>query len=518
MRMALAQRPQARRGRRPGVVGREAFLPAPTQGLDTDSPVAELPPTLARKMENWIPKGVSLEIRKGHSDWVTGFSDPVETLMGYAAGSASALFAAAGASIYNVTSNGAVGAAVVTSLTSARFDYVNFTTSGGSFLWICNGADDPRHWNGAAWATPSLTVTTFTDNDIEGVMSFKERLYFRFKNSLTFGYLPTQSIAGTVSNFPLGAVFGYGGRLVDMESLSRDGGDGMDDFAVFLTSEGEIAVYQGFNPGAANEWALVGTYYVGEPVGDRPFVDLGDDLGVITLNGLVSVKAIMSGSAQVTPPLSVRIGTLWQESTAAGRGFEGWEGIFVPSEDLLLINAPTSATEAEQYVRHRVTGGWSKFTEWDFGCYEFYNGRLYAGGQTTVSRVFDGYDDDGADIVARLETAWTTLGDPQLKTLMEIRMIVTTVTRAVYRIVGRTDFRDTPALPAFPANTLTNALVWGSGLWGTGVWGGVDASSRSWRAISGEGFNVALALEAKSNQSRYAVNGFNLRYTVGGQV
>ena len=98
--------------------------------------------------DNWVSSGVSIAIREGYADHVTGITDPVQTIMPYNAGASSALFAAADDSIYNVTSAGAVGAAVVGSLTSARFSHVNFTTSGGSFLWICNGVDNPRHWDG----------------------------------------------------------------------------------------------------------------------------------------------------------------------------------------------------------------------------------------------------------------------------------------------------------------------------------------------------------------------------------
>lgn len=519
MRVALANDIGPRARNQPRWRSQEAFLPAPTQGWDTDTPLAELPAVLARHVENWIPKGVALEMRKGYSEWVTGIAAPVETLMGYNAGAAAALFAAAGDSIYDVSTNGAVGAAVVGALTSARFSYTNFTTSGGSYLWICNGVDDPRHWNGAAWATPALVVGTYTDNDIEHVMAFKERLFFAFKNTLTFGYLPVQSVAGNVANFPLGAVFGYGGRLVDFGSLSRDGGDGVDDLAVFLSSEGEIAVYQGTNPGSASEWALVGVYYVGEPVGDRALVDLGDDLGVITLNGLVSVKTVMAGSEQVTPPLSARIGTPYQAAAAAGRGFDGWEGVYVPTQDLLLINAPSSASIAAQFVRHRVTGGWAKFTAWNFATFEFFAGQLYAGGLGgNVYKCFDGYADNGEDVTAALETAWTKLGDPRLKTLLEVRALVSGATLAVYRLVARAEFSDAPPLPGFPVATVTNALIWGVGLWGFQQWGGQDYTARQWRAISGEGISVSLAMEALSNQSRYALNGWNLRYAIGGQV
>lgn len=519
MRQALLRRTPPRKAQQVRWEAGIAFLPAPTQGWDTETPIAELPQTRARVFDNWIPKGVSLEMREGYADHVTGIPDPVETLMPYNSGSAQTLFAAGGDSIYNVSSAGVVGAAVVSSLSNARFSHVNFTTSGGSFLWICNGQDDPRHWSGAAWATPVLNMTTFVDNDIKVVFGFKERLFVLFKDSLTFGYLAIQSIAGDVSNFPLGAVFNYGGELIDGGSLSRDGGDGMDDFAVFLTSQGEIAVYQGFNPASASEWALVGVYYVGDPIGDRPLVELGGDMGVITQNGLISIGALLAGAPEAQRDLFARVATPFRAAIATGQGFTGWEGLLVPQENLLLVNAPTGTETAHQYVRHNTTGGPGRFTGWNFETFEVFNGECYAG--TSDGRVvlcFTGHDDDGEDITAALETAWTTLGAPVLKALMEVRALVTTATVAVMRIVGRTEFRDTPPLPAFPSGTVTNALIWGTGTWGTHLWGGEDATTRQWRAISGEGHNISLAMEARSNQSRFAINGFNLRFMVGGQV
>lgn len=521
MRLALSQKPQSRWANRPGYAAREMFWPAPSQGWDTETPLAELPLERARVFDNWVPSGVQIKIRKGYAEHATGLTDPVETLMPYNAGASSAMFAAAGANIYNVTSAGAVGAAVVTSLSSARFSHTNMTNSGGSFLWVCNGVDDPRHWNGSAWAVPSLSITTYADNDISFVKAFKERLFFIFKNTLTFGYLGVQEVAGTVANFPLGAVFNYGGRLIALGALSRDGGAGLDDLFVILTSEGEIAVYQGLNPGDADEWALVGVYYVGDPIGDRPLVELGDDLGVITKNGLISVSRIMDGAnnAEAGASLSARISTPFREAAAAGAGFTGWEGAFVPEQDLLIVNAPYASETARQFVRHRVTQGWGRFTGWHFETFEVFNGQCYAGGSDgKVYLCFSGNDDNGGDITATLATAWSTMRSPLVKTLLEIRPIVSTATRAVLRVVGRTDFRDAPPLPAWPSSTLTNALVWGSGIWGTHLWGGEDATTRQWRAISGDGHNVSLAMEARANQSEFGLNGMNVRYVVGGQV
>ena len=522
MRQALASTIGPRARNKPAWRGRDAYWPAPTQGWDTETPLAELPLTRARKFDNWLPSGVQLRLRKGYSSHVTGLGAAVETLMPYNAGASSALFGAAGTSVFNVTSAGSVGSAVLTSMGNARFSHTNITTSGGSFLWICNGSADPRHWNGSAWATPSLTITTYTDNDISFVHAFKERLFFIFKNTLTMGYLPVQSVAGTVDNFPLGAVFNYGGRLIALGSISKDGGAGFADYFVALTSEGEVAVYEGFNPGSATEWGLVGVYYVGEPVGDRPLVDMGDDLAVITRNGLISLSHVMAGVGDADANahhVSARISTAFREATALGASYTGWEGVFLPEQDMLVINAPTGTETAVQLIRHRVTGGWGRFTGWDFETFEVLGGECYAGGSDgTVYLCFDGNDDNGADITGSLETAWSTLGIPSIKALLEVRPIITTATRAVLRIVGRTDFRDSPPLPAWPASTITNALIWGSGVWGTNLWGGEDFTTRAWRAISGDGHSVSLAMEARSNQSALGINGFNLRFQVGGQV
>lgn len=492
----------------------------PSEGWDTETTAEELPATRARAFDNWVPQGVSVAIRKGYTVHATGLGAAVETLLPYNAGASSALFAAVSTSIYNVTSAGAVGAAVVTSLTNARFSSTNFTTSGGAFLWICNGADDPRTWNGTAWAVPSLTITTYTDNDINFVFGFKERLYFFFKNTLTFGYLPTQQIAGTVANFPLGAVFSYGGRLVAGGSLSRDGGSGMDDYAVFLTSEGEIAVYQGSNPGDAAAWELIGVYYLGEPVGDRPMVELGGDLGIITRNGLISIGKVMAGEIGAKRDVLSRIATPFQQAITAGQSFNGWEGLLVPNEQLVLVNGPTDSDSFYQYTRNTINGACGRFTGWDFNTFDIFNGDCYAGAANgKVVKCFASNSDNSADITAALKTGWSTLGYGGVKAFQEIRPVVTTDTSAVLRLVGQADFgEDDAPLPAWPSITLTNALIWGTGLWGTNVWGGLDQSAHVWRAISGQGHTLSLSLEARSNQSPYALNGFNLRIARGGQV
>jgi hypothetical protein len=522
MRQALAGRRGPRGGAAPKRVSQSTTLPPPVEGLDTETPVAELPLTRAIVLDNWIPKGVALEMRKGYADHVTGGSAAAEALLVYNAGLTQRLFACIGTAIYDVTTAGALGAASLSSgVTSARWKGVNIQTSGGNFLWICNGVDDPRHWNGTTWATPSLTITTYTDNDISYVCESKQRLFFVFKNTLVFGYLPVDSIAGTVSNFSLGSVFGRGGRLIAIGTFTNDGGSGPDDYTAFLTSEGEVAIYAGVNPGSASEWSLVGRWFVGMPKGDTPLIDLDGDLGVITVNGVVPIAQVFSGHEVTEPPryLTARISTLFRDQAATGNE-DGWSGIYHPAGDLLIINAPVSSTISYQFVRHQITGGWTRFTGWDAACFAVFNGELYFGGWDGDIYLCDsGYDDDGEDITATLQTAWTSLGTRgALKRLNMARPVVTTSTGAAVSLVARADYQSTPPVPAFPTSTLTGALVWGTGLWGTGLWGGQDLGTRQWRSVSSLGHTVSIVLKAQSRQSRFALNGIDIIYEMGGPL
>lgn len=495
-------------------------MPVPSEGWDTETPDQELPPTRARQFDNWVTQGVAIAIRKGTNSHVTGIGSAVQTLMPYNAGASSALFAAAASSIYNVTSPGAVGAAVVTGLSTARISFTNFSTSGGFFLYCVNGSDAPRYWNGTSWTTPTLTTSTYSPSSISFVFNYKERLYFIYKNTLTFGYLATQAVAGPVSDFPLGAVVNYGGRLVAGGSLSRDGASGLADFAVFVTSEGEVIVYAGANPGDATNWSLVGSYYVGEPVGDRPLVDTGGDLAVITKNGLLSIGTIMGGQFGSKADLMGRVATPFKQALANGQSYNGWEGMLVPTENLVLVNAPYGSSNAYQYTRNILNGAIGRFTGWNFATFENFLGEVYAGDFSgTIFKCFQEYDDNGSDITASAKTGWSSMRNPGVKVFQEIRPIVTTNTAAAFRMVARTDFYDDgPALPSWPAVTVTNALIWDSGNWDEKYWGGLDAATRAWRSISGEGHHLSLVYEARSNQSPYTLNGFDLRYDRAGQT
>src|SRR5689334_16921509 len=95
-------------------------VPAPVRGLNFKDALPAMGPTDALVLDNWICRPSYIEVMKGSQDHVTGFGSDVQTLIPYFANDGMGkLFAASGTSIYDATTAGAVGAAVVTGMTSA---------------------------------------------------------------------------------------------------------------------------------------------------------------------------------------------------------------------------------------------------------------------------------------------------------------------------------------------------------------------------------------------------------------
>src|SRR6185436_18207516 len=143
--------------------------------------------------------------------------------------------------------------------------------------------------------------------------------------------------------FPLGSEATKGGYLLAMASWTRDGGSGVDDFAVFITSEGEAIVYQGTNPSSATTWAKIGSYVIGRPLGRRCVMQYGAECVVITENGIFPLSSLLqSGDERAKFALSYKIqNAIVNAARAYGPNF-GWKAITFPAYDAVLVNVPIS--------------------------------------------------------------------------------------------------------------------------------------------------------------------------------
>jgi hypothetical protein len=454
-------------------------------------------------LQNMIPTSSSVNLRSGSASWATGAIGRVESLMVYNGTTGSKMFAAAGGSIYDVTSTGAIGAAVVTGKTNARWQYVNFATTGGSFMYLVNGVDSPLLYNGTTWtvitgvSTPAITgVTTST---FINVTAFQNKLWFIEANSMKVWYLSSASIGGTANVLDLSSIFPKGGYLVAMGDWTLDSGSGVDDLAVFVSSQGEVAVYAGTDPSSALTWALKGIYQVGSPIGRRCLAKFASDLLIINQDGLQLMSAALSSSrAYVQPSVTDKIQpTITQAVTNYGSNF-GWETTLFSKQNAIFINVPVPGS-SQQFLMNTQTSGWCNITGWDASCFEVMNDELYFGTTNGVMKAFTGTSDNGVTIKGQALQAFSYMGANNLKYFSMARPVLSVDTPSVGVLLAlNVDFDQTPPVGT-PTFSTSSAGVWDSALWDIGIWGGSLTIRKDWQTVGGIGYTGALHMKTTSS-------------------
>lgn len=481
-----------------GQISRTVSIPAPVGGWNARDSLADMDKRDAVTLDNFFCTPNDVRVRNGYTKHATGLPAPINTLMSYSPlNGTQELFAASGTAIYNVTAAGAVGAAVLSGLTNDKIQHCMMGTAGGQFLVICNGADSVRNWDGTVWTTPAITVatsSTFIHCNVH-----KARLWFVEKDTLKAWYLPTDSIAGAASPFNFAGLFTRGGYLMAMATWSLDVGNGMDDYAVFITSEGQIAVYQGTDPASANTWALVGVYQLGTPIGRRCFVKYGGDVFFICREGLTPLsRALMTPGETTNQRATEKIQTVVSEYTSLYSAFYGWQCVLYPAQNMLLLNVPTAAAgpAGEQLAMNTVTGAWSRFTGWNAACWERHNDAIYFGGEDYVGLAWNTYADDGANIEFEgLQSFSAHGGRAQLHHVKMVRPIISTSGQPSIRLGVNADF-DTSQPTGVLSYTAAPGAVWDAAVWDTDLWGGNEGEiKRSWQTAFALGYSFAAHLD-----------------------
>jgi len=398
-------------------VGRS--VPAPVGGWNASSALADMKPSDAVILDNWIPRAAYVEIRKGTRAWVTGAPGPVETLMTYRGSSPDELYAVSDGDVYDATSEGAAfESPVYTGLSNSRVQFRNFANDGGQFLICVNGEDTPFRYNGSGWATLPITGTSgsiiLTSSNLIDVEMHKRRLFFVEKDSLRVWFLEVNAIQGEAQLLDLGPVFQLGGSLQCIGTWTLDNGTGVDDLIVFITDQGEVAVYQGTDPADDTNWVLSGVYHVGIPLGRRALFKFGGDLNLLTTVGVIPLsQALRVDRAQEnTVAITAKIQNAFSQATQSYQDNFGWFGIAYQKGSLAIYNIPTvDLTEAEQYVQNLQTGSWCRFTGLNAICWAIADDNPYFGSPSGVYRWDTGVTDAGVTLTADLKTAFNYFGD-----------------------------------------------------------------------------------------------------------
>jgi hypothetical protein len=557
-----------------------ASVASPIGGWNARDSIANMPPLDAVVLNNFWPTPTDVQLRLGYSQFSTGITGQVNSLMNYAGTSFQKLFAAAGTTIYDVSASTAVA---VKTVSDDKFQHINVSTSGGQYLVAVNGVDPVQLYDGTSWfsvastttaqtistitrggtgnltatvttaaphglvtgnkitvagaspaqyngtfiitkvnntvftytmatapATDATTVGTYTvlfaitgvdSSTFVHVNLFKNFLFFVQENSMSAWYLPVGQIAGAAEELNFGGIARMGGFLQAMGTWTIDAGQGADDYAVWVTNNGEAIVYNGTNPDAAETWALKGVWQLGQTFNRRCFLKWGGDLLLLTQEGLVPLASALQ-SSRLDPRINLTDKIFYDISRATNlyQNNFGWQINYFAEQNMLLINVP--ATEGtQQYCMHTISKAWCSFSNINAKCWELSYDKMYFGGNGFVGRFWDSYSDNGNNINAEVQQAYSYFDAPgQQKRFTMIRPIFQTDNGLPGILVGiNTDFDAQNSLGSVSFNAVSSTLgVWDSALWDEEVWGGALALTRLWQGVTGIGYSGGIVMKVAS--------------------
>jgi len=463
-------------------------VPSPAGGLNTRDSESLMDPADAVIMENWFPGQGSVYTRKGFTEYATGLTGNVETLMEYNANTVRKFICANGTTLNDIT-NAASITSVGTGFTNARWQWVNFN----SYLIMVNGADTPQTFDGTTLAASTISGSGLTVTQLDGINVHKNRVYVWDSNAQDVWYGATNAIGGTFTKFQLSRVAPFGGNLVSMMTWNLDGGAGVDDYAVFLMSSGDVLLYEGSDP---SSWSLLGTYKIGRPIAIRGAKKIAGDIVIITDQDFVFFSEVFKNDGAVT-----QRGKLSGAAINAVNSYSsnyGWEVALYPKGGWLLFNVPVATnTTYHQYVVNTITGAACKFTGMNARTWGMYNNNLYFGGSGKVFKADDGLNDDGVNIVCDVQAAYNNLGSPQEKIVNSYRNTIKLDGSAVVNSIVNFDYGR--GQTSQNTSTTASGSFWDVSMWDVAMWSPEGLTRNDLIYSSGQGVDVGMRIKVSLN-------------------
>ena len=473
--------------------------PVPVKGWDAISPLSNMEPDYAVILNNCVPRPGWVEARGGYNAWSQGLGEAVESLLIYRPdNSDEIMFAAVDGNIWNASTYG-LPTIEQTGFSNNRWQYINFTPAGNvTYLVAVNGVDSGQLYNGS-WA--DFTVTGVSTTNIININAHKRRIWLIENNSSVVYFLATDAIAGTASPLDLGSFLTKGSNIIAMGTWTLDGGNGPDDYAVFISNKGQAVIYKGTDPANPNAWFLIGVFDLPPPIGHRCLAKMGSDLLYISLEGLIPISKALpfdpSGVRSIA--LTNRIQNAMSEAARSYRDIFGWEVKLFPLQNLLIMNVPITENGIQtQYVMNTLTGAWCKFTGWNANCFEIFNESLYFGDSSgNVNLAYAGGMDLIEPIALDMKCAFNYYDDPgRLKVVQMLRPYIRAQGNISPAIGIDVDFGESEVI-ALVSNIVQQGSLWDVALWDQGLWAQNILTINDWYTIVAIG--TALAIRMKLN-------------------
>ncbi len=501
------------------------ILPAPIKGLNCRDNISDMAQEYAITMDNYLPQDTKVCLRKGYIRYALN-DTKVSTLAVCNSATGEQFLAVANHKIWNISSQNNVYVVAENGISDDNFRTAQYKNR----LYMVNGRDIPKVYSFDEQET--LTDWGFSANGLDAkrianVSVAKQRLWFVEKDSLKVWYPQVAgNISGVLNCFDLTQVCRFGGYLVAVAAWTQDGGQGIDDLTVFVTSEGEVLVYSGSDINDADDWKLRGSYKISRPLGWQCLTQYQGDVVAITEDGYLPLSKSLpldkTNLAQVA--FSDTIRGLVLERTKRYATYIGWQAIIYSRGGFALFNVPV-ANNFEQHVINLNSGAWCRFTGIRANCWAQFDRRLYFASDKGVYLFDEGYSDDGAPIEGVVEQAYSNLGTDNIKRILLLNPRTKSV--SPYNLViytnmdmERQDFASEESI-GYSGQTLWNTVKWSATNISIGtIWGNSEKSAlrSQWIANSATGYKVGLVFKTKTSGNAIEWYETALRYQTGNGV
>ncbi len=529
-------------------------VPAPTRGMDLLSQLSSMPINSCVYSYNLVPASYGMKIRNGYiavEDDVPNAEtgEPfqgVKSIITFNGGGADGstandkLFAVSNVGIFDITDSTippieklAFSSQVEAAGNGVDIQYTD--QAGKAYILYAdelNGLftydSDTQNWAQADNIDGGIDLTNVVFCAVH-----KLRLWLVEKDSTDAWYLPVHSMQGTAIKFTFGSKFKHGGKIKGLWNWSIDGGEGVDDYLVAISSEGDVLPFKGSDPSDAATWSLVGSFFVGGlPVGRRVVSEAGGSLSILSSYGVISMSELLRGMDVTELPedsMTGRISPMIREHLKFTSHQYGWEILYAPAEGVYIINSPPSKNSPQiQYVMDVSKKSWALWRGVPMLCMKEWKSSLFFGFEKCVY-IMQGYRDDvpketseednGYPVEFSILTSFSDLGAAARNKMVQyIRPDFLSSVNPSYNARAVYDYAlaEKPYVPT--GGQVSLGAIWDNALWDIGVWGSSEQSGHS-RLSGGSnmGRTAAIAIRGSSSELITLIS-IDVVFTSGGAV
>ena len=519
-------------------------VPAPVLGINVLNSLAQMNPAECIYTFNMVSQDGGVRVRDGYAEWANGWVGDAGTIIPFNGFDPAndKLFVATSDGIYDCTSRGETAPTKVQNFTSSAGlagygVYTQMMSLGEeAFLFYADGENGLYRYEEVADVWIQVTsgagagqMTGVTPETVNYVTVWKNQLVMIQRDRATAYALPARTLSGAANQVVIGTQFKQGGSLKAAYNWTLDGGVGVDDYLVFVSSEGDVVIYQG-SGFEAQDFALVGVWNIGRmPFGNRFGVEFGGELYLASSYGVVPVSYLLNGANVADPMtyLSRKVGPYLRNIVEEVLDERGWQLFVDPKDSLLYLSTPPRASfEQIDFVMYFADQAWSMSRALNRGHSAVWEGEVYWLDRDvpklfieegTVDGVYldPATDGDPVPIEWDLLTSYNDLGQPAyIKRCHFIRPNFLSELAPSYSAEARYDY-DVAENTSGIVQVVNDVGIWGTGVWGEAVFGGGATPTSKTGGAGGMGYRVAIAMRG-STIGDTRIIGFDVMSDQGG--